>query len=108
MKSKRASLMNNNPLDEMFSSSTPKKKQGGSAADSAESSPTKQTTFILFEDQLDWLDEICFNAKRKGGKRINKTAVIRSLVALARDRGLTLEGVRTEDDIYARLVQTLE
>lgn len=108
MKSKRASLMNNNPLDEMFSSSAPIKKQSDKSSNSAESPTTKQTTFILFEDQLDWLDEICFNAKRKGGKRINKTAVIRCLVALARNKGLTLEGVRTEEDIYARLVQIMK
>ena len=39
------------------------------------------------------------------GKRMNKTAVIRGLVAFARERGLNLEGVRNEDEMYQRITQ---
>lgn len=109
MKSKRSSLTDNNPLDEMFRSSAPKKSAKTTTiadVDPEQSEPElRQTTFILYEDQLDWLDEVCFNARRKGGKRMNKTAVIRGLVAFAREQGLNLEGVRNEDEMYQRITQ---
>ena len=113
---KRASLGASNPLDQIFTPSTqPKSQKKSRAAKSAEAAPAgsaitnsgelKQTTFILYEDQLEWLDDVCYNAKRKGGKRVNKTVVIRSLVAFARAQGLNLEGVRSEEAVYERVSQ---
>lgn len=67
-----------------------------------EKSPT-QTSVQLFEDQLDWLDEKRMEARKKGGKRLTKTELIRSLIDFGRELHVDFSGVTTESEVLERL-----
>lgn len=104
--SKRASLSDNDPLNHLFTpsdtpeKSTPPKRRPPAAPDRGD---LIQTTLMVYQDQLDWMDETCFNARKKGGKSVSKAALLRALIDLAKTRGVNLEGVKKDDEIIDRL-----
>ena len=121
---KRASLSDNSPLDQLFSPRTgredspPRRGErpeqevsvqetappASKPAPVAEPAPAlRQTTILLYEEQSDWLDDVCYLAKREGGSIISKAAVIRALVDLAREYDVSLAGAQDDDEIRARL-----
>lgn len=125
---KRASLSDNSPLDQLFSPRTERetsppvrRDRGAEDAGAAEvTAPTpepapvreaapslRQTTILLYEEQSDWLDEVCYLAKREGGSVISKAAVIRALLDLAREYDVSLAGAQDDDEIRARLKREL-
>lgn len=108
MAKKRASLSDRDPLDQLF---TPAESQPGKPAktpkvsdkDQDLSTELVQTTLMVYRDQLEWLDTTCFNARLQGGKPVSKAAFIRALVDLARDQEVSLEGVKSDEEIMERL-----
>lgn len=120
---KRASLSNNSPLDQLFSPRTGREEGSparrerpdpdvvpSTAAYAPEPEPAavaapalRQTTILLYEEQSNWLDDVCYLAKRESGSNISKAAVIRALVDLAREYDVSLAGAQDDDEIRARL-----
>ncbi len=99
MTKKRASIAENNPLEQNM---RPVKQ--GRRPKNLVRDKKKQTTLLLYKDQLDWLYEVCkIEAREDGGKETNKTYLFRSFVDLAKEKGLNLRGVRSEDDVYERV-----
>lgn len=110
MSKKRAS-MSDSPLNEFFTPSdapekeTPKKRRPPAAPSRGD---LIQTTLMVYQDQLDWMDETCFNARKKGGKSVSKAALLRALVDLAKVQGVNLEGVKEDEEIIERLRQAFD
>lgn len=120
---KRASLSNNSPLDQLFSpraerEESPPARRERPEADVArqpeaarvpeppveETAPAlRQTTILLYEDQSNWLDDVCYLAKRESGSIISKAAVIRALLDLAREYDVSLAGAQDDNEIRERL-----
>jgi hypothetical protein len=110
MANKRASVKNNSPLDAMFQPSAPAdepaaKTSGKSAA--AQSSPTRQTSLFLTEEQTAWLDLATMQAKQGGGKAISKAVIIRTLVEIAMQTPLDFTGVQSEEEVRERIEAAL-
>jgi len=101
---KRASLQDKSPLDDLFGQQ-PKGRKAGQAEREVK---TAQTTVILTEEQLLWLDEKCLEARKGGDKSISKTAIIRALIELARRCELDLEGINGEEEIVSRIEDTVK
>lgn len=101
MAKKRASIADNNPLE---SNQRPSSQRAKRLRDSVVRDSTRQTTLLLYKDQTDWLEEVCFLASRKGGKKMSKAYVIRALIDAAMEKGLNLEGVRSEDEVKERVL----
>jgi hypothetical protein len=124
---KRASLSNNSPLDQLFSPRTEREEptaarrerpEVDAAPEPAAARPPeppveeaapalRQTTILLYEDQSNWLDDVCYLAKRESGSIISKAAVIRALIDLAREYDVSLAGAQDDDEIRARLKREL-
>ncbi len=110
MTKKRISMSDHNPLDQLFGPSdaekvaTPKKGRPPAVQNRGD---LIQTTLMVYQDQLSWMDETCFNARKKGGKSVSKAALLRALVDLAKAQGVNLEGVKKDEEIIDRLRQAL-
>ena len=118
---KRASLSNNSPLDQLFSPSAPREERRPQPpapeprpepapeppAPVEEAPALRQTTIMIYEDQSDWLDEACYRARRESGSIVSKAAIIRALVDLAREYDVRFADTQDDDEIRARLKQSL-
>lgn len=72
-----------------------------------EKSPTRQSAVFLEERHIDWLDDRCREARRKGGRAIRKAAIIRALLDVAMEAPVDLTGLRREDDLAQRIRKAL-
>lgn len=100
MSKKRASIKDNNPLE---SNKRQPRQRTRKQKDSVVRTKPKQTTFLIYKDQLDWLEQICFNASRKGGKKMSKAYVLRALIDVAKEHDLSLEGVTSEEEVKEKV-----
>ena len=117
MAKKRASLSDNNPLDNMFSRSAPREEKPTTGKRKRPPKPTPppadeepktvQTTVIFTEAQLEWLDFVSFDSKRGNGRMISKSELLREIVELLRGSDLSLRDIQTSEDIQRRLRESL-
>ena len=98
---KRPSLKDNNPLVSNKRARSSRTKRDN---DAVVKEVPKQTTFLIYKDQLEWLETVCFNASKKGGKKMSKAYILRSLIDAAKEKGLDLEGVKNEAEVKSRVL----
>ena len=55
-------------------------------------------------DQVEFLDHVSRDCKFSGGRALGHTEVVRSMVAAMREIDPDLSGVRTEDELVARIL----
>lgn len=72
-------------------------------ATEAPKQPTRQSAIFLEEGHLDWLDDKCREARRRGGRAIRKAAIIRALLNVAMEAPIDLTSLRDEDELQERL-----
>jgi hypothetical protein len=65
--------------------------------------PTRQSAVFLEEQQIDWLEDKCREARKNGGKAIRKAAIIRALIDAAMGAPVDLTGLRREDELTERI-----
>jgi len=111
---KRASIKNNSPLDNLFGApagdpSMPLEVNGNGAKNGpVVEEPLRQTTIMVYDEQLDWLEQKCTEARSKGGKPIRKAVVIRTLIDLARSSEVDLSGLKNEQDLIVRIERAIK
>lgn len=113
---KRASIKNNNPLDNLFGPPTPTgdpsvplEVNGNNGKDATvEEEQLRQTTIMIYDEQLDWLEQKCTEARSKGGKPIRKAVVIRTLIDLARSSDVDLSGLKNEQELAVRIERAIK
>lgn len=113
---KRASIKQNNPLDNLFGAPAPSQApiaapdtNGASLRNEpAGEEALRQTTIMVYDEQLDWLEQKCTEARSKGGKPIRKAVVIRALIDLARSSAVDLSGLKTEDELVIRIERAIK
>ena len=113
---KRASIKHNNPLDNLFGpvaatvdAPAPANASGNSGEpEAADAESLRQTTIMVYDAQLNWLDQKCTEARNKGGKPIRKAAVIRALIDLAKSSEVDLTGLKSEMDLLGRLERAIK
>lgn len=113
---KRASIKHNNPLDNLFGpvaaavdAPTLADVSGKSRENEAgDEDALRQTTIMVYDTQLNWLDQKCTEARNKGGKPIRKAVVIRALIDLAKSSEVDLTGLKSEADLLGRLERAIK
>jgi hypothetical protein len=121
--SKRASIKSKSPLD-AFIGSKPIETDTEASVIDAQAAPTneetadqpgqdlRQTTIMAYDEQLDWLDEKCIEARKRKGKHrgpaIRKAAIIRALIDLARSAPVDLSGLQSEEELVHRFEQAIK
>jgi hypothetical protein len=66
---------------------------------------TRQSAVFLEEQQIDWLEDKCREARRNGGKAIRKAAIIRALIDVAMESPVDLSGLKRDGDLIERIRQ---
>ena len=67
------------------------------------------TTVRLYDDQLSWLENLMYKAKRNGSTAaVSNSSLIRALLELCHANNLSLRGIETEDEIKKRLKKTFD
>lgn len=66
-------------------------------------SVTRQSAIFLEERHIDWLEDRCREARRRGGRAIRKAALIRALLDVAMEASIDLTGLRHEEDLVERV-----
>lgn len=66
-------------------------------------SPTRQSAVFLEEQQIDWLEDKCREARKNGGKAIRKAAIIRALLDVAMESPIDLTGLRRDSELIERM-----
>lgn len=97
---KKVSIQDRDPLNNLFA--TTGTADNGKDVAASSRGETRQSTILLYDDQLAWLDEKCLEARR-GGKSIRKAVIIRSLIDLAIKANAQMTGIQSEDEIISRL-----
>ena len=64
---------------------------------------TRQSAIFLEERHIDWLEDKCREARRRGGRAIRKAVIIRSLLDVAMESPIDLTALRHEDDLIERI-----
>ncbi|HVC34264.1 MAG TPA: hypothetical protein VNL16_12205 [Chloroflexota bacterium] len=64
---------------------------------------TRQSAIFLEERQIDWLEDKCREARRRGGRAIRKAVIIRALIDVAMESPVDLTALRHEDDLIERI-----
>jgi hypothetical protein len=114
---KRASIKNNSPLDNLFGSPTSTgaptataetNGKGDKQAPVAEAPELRQTTIMVYDEQLDWLEQKCTEARSNKGKSIRKAVVIRALIDLARSSAVDLSGLKTDEELLVRIERAIK
>jgi hypothetical protein len=72
-----------------------------------EPAKTRQSAVFLEEQQIDWLEDKCREARKHGGKAIRKAAIIRALIDAAMESPIDLSGLRRESELIERIRQGL-
>lgn len=70
---------------------------------SREHGATRQSAIFLEERQIDWLEDRCREARRRGGRAIRKAVIIRALIDVAMEAPIDLTTLRHEDDLFDRI-----
>lgn len=65
--------------------------------------PTRQSAVFLEEQQIDWLEDKCREARKNGGKAIRKAAIIRALLDVAMESPIDLTGLRRDSELVERM-----
>jgi hypothetical protein len=65
--------------------------------------PTRQSAIFLEERHIDWLEDKCREARRRGGRAIRKAMVIRALLDVAIESPIDLTALRREEDLIERV-----
>ncbi len=80
-------------------------RQDGAPQDEGgeEKAPTRQSAVFLEERHIDWLEDRCREARKRGGRAIRKAAIIRALLDVAIEAPIDLTGLRHEGDLALRL-----
>ena len=73
-----------------------------------EKSPTRQSAVFLEERHIDWLEDRCREARRKGGRAVRKAAIIRAVIDVVMDSPVDLTGLRREEDLVPRIKKALQ
>ena len=68
----------------------------------------RQTTIMLEDRHLDWLEAKMIEARKNGGKPIRKAALIRALIELAMSSPINLAGLRSETEVVDRLERAIK
>lgn len=84
----------------------PHSDQAGEAEE-PERTITRQSAVFLEERHIDWLEDRCREARRKGGRAIRKAAIIRALIDVAMEAPIDLTGLRREEDLVYRIRKAL-
>ena len=71
--------------------------------DDEEKQPTRQSAVFLEERHIDWLEDRCREARRRGGRAVRKAAVIRALLDVAMESPIDLTSLRREEDLVERI-----
>ena len=67
------------------------------------------TTIRLYDDQLTWLENLMYKAKRNGSTTaVSNSSLIRALLELCHANNLSLRGIETEEEIKNRLKKTFD
>lgn len=85
----------------------PPAEVGAGAEELEERRETRQSAIFLEERHLDWLDDKCREARRRGGRAVRKAAIIRALLDVAMESSLDLTNLRDEYDLRERLRRAL-
>jgi hypothetical protein len=92
----------------------PKRRQRATAPPPLKQQPTPApaTTMIklsvfLNRDEDGYLEGLASAAKFSGGKKISKTRLIENMVRAFRQSKLDVRGVRTDEDLYKRVIAQL-
>ncbi|MBI2953158.1 MAG: hypothetical protein HYY30_02510 [Chloroflexi bacterium] len=72
-----------------------------------EKAVTRQSAVFLEERHIDWLEDRCRDARRKGGRAIRKAAIIRALIDIAMEAPIDLTTLRREEDLIHRIKKGL-
>ena len=62
-----------------------------------------QTTLLLTREQHEWITDVCLDARKGGGKPMKMAYLVRALIEEARQRSLSLEGARSEEEVHERV-----
>lgn len=66
-----------------------------------------QTTVRLYDDQLTWLENLIYKAKRNGSSTaVSNSSLLRSLLELCHEHNLNLRGIDSDEELKARLKKT--
>ena len=68
-----------------------------------EKGQTRQSAIFLEERHIDWLEDKCREARRRGGRAIRKAIIIRSLLDIAMESPIDLTSIRHEEDLLDRI-----
>ena len=92
---KKASIKNNSALDRMFErTDVPHESESKKTPDRAKKKRatkrrnTKQVSLMLYQDQLPWVESVCADALKGGGKKILKAQLVRVMIDLCKEKGL--------------------
>lgn len=100
----KVSVKDRDPLNNLFAATGA--ADTGQESSASSRGTTRQSTILLYDDQLSWLDEKCLEARR-GGKALRKAAIIRSLIDMAINSNVQLTGLQSEDEIISRLEEAI-
>lgn len=68
-----------------------------------------QTTVRLYDDQLAWLENLIYKAKRNGSSTaVSNSSLLRSLLELCYEYNLSLRGIDSDKELKARLKKTFD
>ncbi len=73
-----------------------------------EKAPTRQSAVFLEERHIDWLEDRCREARRKGGRAVRKAAIIRAVIDVVMDSPVDLTGLRREEDLVPRIKKAIQ
>lgn len=63
-------------------------------------SPCRRISVALTEDEVNWLDCACCEIRRTGGWRgVTRSALLRALIRVVREKGVALSGIAGEDEL---------
>jgi len=66
-----------------------------------------QTTVRLYDDQLVWLENLMYKAKRNGSSTaVSNSSLLRALLELCHDHNISLRGIDSDEELKARLQKT--
>jgi hypothetical protein len=68
----------------------------------------RQTSVMLYDKEIDWLDQQVIEIRKRGGKGLRKTAIIRGLINLAMTAPVDLRGVKDEAELVERFEQGIK
>ena len=114
--SKRPSLKDRNPLKAMNAMYRPSLRDDEATASVAPAStPTvaprpeddtrsvRQTSFMLADRHVEWLEERCLEARRNRGRPLSKSTLVRTLIEVAMDTPMDLTSLKSNRDLIRRI-----